>query len=34
MGFLLMKRLLMLLELIALTPLVIYYLIKHKMKGW
>ena len=34
MGFLLMKRLLILGELILLTPFVIYYLIKYKIKGW
>ena len=34
MGFLLMKRLLILGELILLTPFVIYYLIKYTIKGW
>ncbi len=34
MGFLLMKRLNILGELILLTPFVIYYLIKYKIKGW
>ena len=34
MDFLLMKRLLILGELILLTPFVIYYLIKYKIKGW
>jgi hypothetical protein len=34
MGFLLMKRLLLLSELILLTPFVIYYLIKYMIKGW
>ena len=34
MGYLLMKRLYILGELILLTPFVIYYLIKYKIKGW
>jgi hypothetical protein len=29
-----MKRLSLLVELILLTPFVIYYLIKHIVKGW
>lgn len=34
MGTLLMKRILLLGELILLTPFLIYYLIKNTIKGW